>query len=407
MGRMLGKWSRAAWCATVFAGLALGLAGNAVAAAAKIDGTPTSLQGNSEVMISLRHQDHMWEAANGETYLVINRGASATQGSLQLFSSPDQGLSWFPGPRLPGSSRNSFSDGYLDGNVLYLTYTNTAGEVVFTALQRRAGPAIATWKTIWSDTAFSSPEASADNPAVAVDATGTIWLAFVAEDIATGDYSIRMLRNTSREEGWVDTGLVFGDVDNLSIERSAKLVATATGMGMVYAVHNQILWASRENDWPLDQPWTGQVVFTSSSGDNDPYSSHFSIAADAQRNIHMSLTDGDRVGYSRYDAVTRAWKSKWLTGAINAAYIQTSIVAGDIVVTANNGSNRLMVYRSADGGETFTLPYTLEHPRPGSGVSYLYARMETAATTTGPMLVLQQYIDNNTQRLLRFSVPLP
>jgi hypothetical protein len=66
-----------------------------------------------------------------------------------------------------------------------------------------------------------------------------------------------------------------------------------------------------------------------------------------------------------------------------------------------------MVYRSADGGETFTLPYTLEHPRPGSGVSYLYARMETAATTTGPMLVLQQYIDNNTQRLLRFSVPLP
>jgi hypothetical protein len=40
-------------------------------------------------------------------------------------------------------------------------------------------------------------------------------------------------------------------------------------------------------------------------------------------------------------------------------------------------------------------------------VSYLYARMETAATTTGPMLVLQQYIDNNTQRLLRFSVPLP
>ena len=41
------------------------------------------------------------------------------------------------------------------------------------------------------------------------------------------------------------------------------------------------------------------------------------------------------------------------------------------------------------------------------GVSYVYARMKTAATTTGPMLLLQQYIDNNTQRLLRFSVPLP
>jgi hypothetical protein len=149
------------------------------------------------------------------------------------------------------------------------------------------------------------------------------------------------------------------------------------------------------------------VVFTSSSSDNDPYSSHFSIAAVAQHNIHMSLSDGNRVGYSRYDAATREWKSKWLTGNINVAYIQTSIVAGDVVVTANSGSSRLMVYRSVDGGNSFTLPYTLEHPTPGSGVSYLYARMETAATTAGPMLVLQQYIDNTTQRLLRFSVPLP
>ena len=94
-------------------------------------------------------------------------------------------------------------------------------------------------------------------------------------------------------------------------------------------------------------------------------------------------------------------------GVVNAAYIQTSIVAGDVVVVANSGSSRLMVYRSTDNGNTFSFPCTLEHPAPGNGVSYLYARMETAATTTGPMLVLQQYIDNNTQRLLRFSVPLP
>jgi hypothetical protein len=245
------------------------------------------------------------------------------------------------------------------------------------------------------------------NPAMAVDATGTIWLSFVAQDTATGNDSIKMLRNTSREEGWVDTGFTFGEVDNLSIERSAKPIATATGIGMVYAVHNQIFWASRENNWPQSQPWSRQLVFSSTSGDNDPYASHFSIAADAQHNIHMSLTDGNRVGYSRYDAATGAWKSKWLTGVINAAYIQTSIVAGDVVVTANSGSSRLLVYRSVDGGNVFSMPYTLEHPAPGGGVSYLYARMETAATTAGPMVVLQQYIDNNTQRLLLFNVPLP
>ena len=406
MKRMSGKWMGRILRALMVAGFALGFAGNATAGPARIDSMPTPLQGNSEVMISLRHQDHMWEAANGETYLVINRGLQASQGSLQLYSSPDRGLSWFPGPRLPGSDRNAFSDGYLDGNILYLTYTNTTGQVVFTALQRKptATPA---WKTLWSETAFSSPDYDALNPAMAIDATGTIWLAFVAEDLATGDYSIKMVRNTSRQGGWVDTGLTFGDIDSLSIERSAKPVATATGMGMVYAVHNQILWASRENGAPLDQPWTGQVVFTSSSGDNDPYSSHFSIAADAQFNIHMSLTDGNRVGYSRYDAATGTWSSKWLTGNINAAYIQTSIVAGDVVVTANSGSSRLMFYRSTNGGNTFTMPYTLEHPAPTSGVSYVYARMETAPTATWPIVVMQQYIDNNTQRLLLFNVPMP
>lgn len=406
MNRMSGKWKVRILGALMFAGFALGDAAAAAAGPVKIDGMQTPLQGNSERMISLRHQEHMWEAANGETYVMINRGGQSSLGSLQLYSTPDHGLSWFPGPRMRGSDRNAFSDGYLDGKILYLTYTNTAGEVVFTALQR-GSTAAAAWKTIWSDTAFSSPGTFAVNPAMAVDAGGTIWLAFVAQDLATGNNSIRMLRNTSREEGWVDTGFTFGDVDNLSIERSAKPIATATGIGMVYAVHNKIYWASRENGWPQSQPWSRQVVFASNSSDNDPYASHFSIAADAQHNIHMSLTDGNRVGYSRFDATTGGWKLRWLTGVINAAYVQTSIVAGDVVVTANSGSSRLMVYRSVDGGNTFTTPYTLEHPAPGGGVSYVYARMETASTTAGPMFVLQQYTDNNLDRLMYFNVPLP
>ena len=406
MSRMLGNWSRAVLRAALIAGLFLGLAGNAVAAAVTLDGMQTPMKGNSERIISLRHQEHMWEAANGETYAIVNRGTQGPLASLQLFSTPDQGLSWFPGPRLPGSDRNVFSDGYLDGNILYVTYTTTSGVVVFTALQRQGTTAVATWKTLWSDTAFSSPGTFAINPAMAVDAGGTIWLAFVAQDVATGNNSIRMLRNTSREEGWVDTGFTFGDVDNLSIERSARPVATATGMGMVFTVHNQIFWASRENSWPQGQAWARSLLFTSSAGDTDPYASHFSVATDAQKNIHMSISDGGRVRYFRFDAASKAWSSKWLTANISAGYLQTSIVAGDVVVTTNNGSN-LQVYRSADGGASFTSPYRLVHPAPGGGVSYQYPRVETASTSAGPMLVLQQYIDNNTQRLLLFNVPLP
>ena len=405
MRRGSGKWRVRALHALLGAGLALGVCAGAMAAAATINSTPTSLQGSSDLMISLRHQDHMWQAANGEHYLVINRGLASAKGSLQLYSTPDQGLSWYPGPRLPGSASQTYSDGYLVGNTLYLTYTTAAGELIFTALQRKGSTAVPAWKTLFSETAFSSTTYYALNPGVAIDANGTIWIAFVARNGT--NYSIRMVRKTTQDTSWVDTGFTFGVVDNLSIERSAKPVATATGMGMVYAVHNQILWASRENDWPLDQPWPGQVIFTSSAGDNDPYSSHFSVARDAQDNIHMSLSDGGRVGYSRYDAVSGNWSSKWISGDIKAAYIQTSIVGNAVVVTANNSSNRLLVYRSIDGGSTFTQPYTLVHPAPGNGVTYTYARMETVSNTPGPMLTLEQYVDNGTQRLLLFNVPLP
>ena len=133
------------------------------------------LQGNAERMISLRHQEHMWEAANGETYVIINRGGQSGAGSLQLYSTPDHGLSWYPGPRFPGSDRNVFSDGYLDGKTLYVTYTTTAGNVVVTALKRQP-TAVASWKTLWSSIAFSSPDTFAMNPAMAVDSTGVLWL---------------------------------------------------------------------------------------------------------------------------------------------------------------------------------------------------------------------------------------
>ena len=195
-------------------------------------------------------------------------------------------------------------------------------------------------------------------------------------------------------------------MDNLSIERSARPVPTATGMGMVFAVHEQIFWASRENAWSQAQPWARQPLFTSTSDDNDPYASHFSVAADAQKNIHMAISDGGRVRYFRRDAATRAWSAKWISGNIDAGYVQTTIVGGDVAVASNNGSN-VAVSVSRDGGASFTTPYSLVHPAPSGGVSYPYPRIETAGQTSGPMLLLQQYVDNNLQRLLLFSVPLP
>jgi hypothetical protein len=417
MYRMLGTWSRRLLRAAWMAGLVLGLAGNAVAghvrqarheraAPVVLNGAQTPLAGNSERMISLRHQNHMWEAADGSTYLILNRGTKGGSDALQVYSSPDHGLSWFPGPRLPGSNRFSTSDGYLVGGVLYVTYANSAGEVVFMALQQVRVAAVGTWKVLGSETVFSSPDTIAMNPAMAVDSMGTVWLAFVGQNLVTNDYSIKMLRNGSDEEGWVDTGFTFGDVDNASIERSARPVPIRGGMGMVYTVHEKIFWASRMNGWDPAQPWARQQLFASTSGDNDPYSSHFSVAADADKNVHVAISDGGRVGYLRRDAEAGTWSYKWLSKDISAGYVQASIVGGDLVVASNNGSN-VMVSRSADGGQTFAVAYLLVHPAPSGEVSYPYPRIETAGHTAGPMLLLQQYVDDNEQRLLLYSVPLP
>lgn len=406
MKRKPGKWTHAVQRMALVACIACGCAGSAFAAVTMLDGTPTTMQSNTERMISLRHQEHMWETSDGATHVIVNRGELTAGDSLQLYSTFDHGLTWVAGPRLSYSDRYSTSDGYLAGDILYLTHATPAGAIRFTRLQYVPGSG--TWSQLSSELAyFGGDRAVAINPAMAVDALGTIWIAFVATDTATGNNYIKMLRSTTVPRVWADTGFVFGAVDNASIERSARPVATATGIGMVYTVHEKIYWASRENSWKPSTAWKRQQLFSSTASDNDPYASHFSVAADAARNIHMAISDGGRVGYFRFDAPSRVWSVKWLSNDINAGYIQTTVIDGSVVVAANYNSD-VLVFRSVDGGGSFEVSHALVHPDPPSpDVSYQYPRIETTATTNGPMLLLQQYVDSDVQRLLLFNVPLP
>ncbi len=398
-----GKWSCRLPIAALLA--CLFFSGNGMAATpVTIPATQTTIQSTAERMISYRHQNHMWQTADGATHVMVNRGYQSPGNSLQIYSSFDGATGWTGGTKLSNSDRYSTSDGYLVGDILYVTYSTPSGGVVFTALQYDAGTAA--WSQVWSETVFSSPGMVAINPAMAADATGTIWLAFVANEIATGNYSIKLLRNTSQLEGWVDTGLVFGDVDNLSIERSARPVPTASGMGMIYSVNEKILWASRDNATPLDQPWTNQVLFVSQAGDTDPYASHFSVASDAQNNIHMAFVDGGRLGYFRFRSATQTWRSTWLSKDIQAGYVQTTVAAGNVVIAVNVNTQLIGVYQSLDGGTNFSYSQRLVHPSPTAGVSYKNPRMETPSNTTGSVPLLQQYVDNGVQRLLFYDIPV-
>src|SRR3546814_3970307 len=104
-------------------------------AAVVLDGTPTTLQSNTERMISLRHQEHMWETSDGATHVIVNRGELTASDSLQLYSTFDQGLTWVAGPHLADSDRYSTSDGYLVGDVLYVTHATPRSEEHTSELQ--------------------------------------------------------------------------------------------------------------------------------------------------------------------------------------------------------------------------------------------------------------------------------
>ena len=368
----------------------------------QIQGAPTTMESSTETMISLRHQHHMWQTSDGAAHLLVNRGSQPGGNSLQLYSSFDNAATWTGSVMVPRSGDVTASDGFIDGDVLYLTHSTPSGEVIFTALQYDV--VSGTWSRLWFESAFLSPDVFAINPAVAADANGTVWLAFTALDNVTGNYSIKMLRNSSPTEGWVDTGFVFGDVDNLAIERSARPVVTSYGMGLVYTVHDTIYWASRSNHSPLDKPWQGRALFTSTAADEDPYASLFSVVVDANDVVHVAFTDGGRLGYVQVNEKKVKRTAKWLSGDIFAGYVQTSIANGKLVI-AVNVSDRIGLYQSSNGGKSFTYTHLLVHDQQPASGNYANPRLETPMAVTGTIPLVQQYQDTGVQRLLTFGVP--
>jgi hypothetical protein len=206
---------------------------------------------------------------------------------------------------------------------------------------------------------------------------------------------------------WTDTGLTFGAVDSgTDPERSGRPVAIPGGMGMVYTVHENVYWATRSNSDAFDAPWTSELIYTRTGGNTDPYSSHFSLASDDKGNINFVTVDGGRLLFMRYNPSKVAWAQRWLSSPdAEAGYAQVSMV-GDMIVVASNVKTNAGIMTSTDSGQTFTYAVSLQHGTPPPDVSYRYPRLETAASSTSPLLVFQQYSDNGVQRLLQYTVPV-
>jgi hypothetical protein len=363
----------------------------------------TPFSSTTDRIISYREEKHSWQTSDGAFHLMINRGDQPGDDAFQLYTTMDGGANWLTGPSLGASNQYSTADGMLRGKTLAVVYSSDTQAVDFSSFVW--DPASDTWSTGDSQTVFSSAGQQAINPCIARDDNGNLWVALVVMDLATLDNSIHMMVRLYGTSDWIDTGLVFGQVDGPDVERSARPVAIPGGMGMVYTVHNQMYWASRDNAAAPTAPWTTQLLYTYTGTHTDPFSSHFSVTSDSQGNIHLALVDGGQLLYLRYNAANRTWKQRWLTNDINAGYPQVSMVGSTLMIAVNNQSNA-GVFTSSDLGKTFTHSYALQHSDPPAGVSYRYPRLETPATASGPTLLFQEYTDNGVDHLLQYLVPI-
>jgi hypothetical protein len=371
----------------------------------QIPSSPTTLTSTADRMISYRSQEHMWQTADGATHVIVNRGPRRDRRSLALYSTHDGGVNWdYTNVSLPGSNGSSTSDGYLVGNRLHITWDFGASAIRYAELVY--DPVSKGWVLDSSMEVIDAPDSAALTPAMAVDALGRQWLAFTHKNQTTGDFSIKMMRREAGGGAWVDTGFVFGPVDNLANERSGRPIATSRGMGMVFTVKAETYWAERRNEWALEQAWPRAPIYTKTEPSNDPYGTHFSVVADADSNLHMTSVDGGKVVYSRYLVSDRQWVTRILTDNIKASYVQTTLSGGNVLLISN-AYTYLSVFQSADNGSTFALTQTLVHPAPVDGESYNRPRLESpAVVTAGAVPVLQQYVDGRRQRAMFFAVPV-
>lgn len=396
--------ARTTWCIGLVLGMAA--ASSTFAAPVNIPSAPTTLASTATRMISYRQQDHMWQTSDGATHVFINRGQRSDTRSLSLNSTFDGGATWVSDvATLDSTDSTTTSDGYLENDVLNVTYSGLAGDIRYA--QFRYNPVAKTWALQRTKVVFASSAALGLTPSMAADAMGRLWLAFTNQDLATPpNYSIKLMRKEPDSETWVDTGFVFGPVDNLSNERSARLIATAQGIGMVYTVHDKNYWAQRDNRWAVAAVWPRSLIYTSQTPDKDPYGSHYSVVADAQKNLHMASVDGGKVVYSRFLNATQAWTTRPpLTSDIKATYTQALMSLGNLVIITNSQSV-LRVFQSSNGGDSFVNTQVLTHPAGTSTIVYDNPRMEAPANSSSPIPVVQQYVDGLQNKALFFAVPV-
>lgn len=368
---------------------------------------PTDLTSSAELMISYRHQEHMWQTPDGALHLLVNRGTTRPNPGLALFSSNDGGVTWVAKLALSRTNRNSTADGQLEGTTLSVVYGDVDDGVVFAQMSYDSVTRV--WTLNRTESVYRAGAMAARNPTLAWDDTGVAWCSFAGVYTATDDIELRWIRRPT-EGTWVDTGAIVGPTDNQSKERSARPIRIPGGMGLIYRVNKTTYWTSRPNGAApgvLAEPRVIHVG-TARAARSDPYASHFGVVADDGGHLQLAIADDGAAIYLRYSTLDDSWTApRQINGGDTLSYLQIGLSNGQVQISLSASRGSGAVYLSNDYGDTFTQAFALRLPPASDGVSYKTGRVETATRSRGPLAVMQQYEDQNVQRLMVYSVPVP
>ncbi|WP_422566889.1 hypothetical protein [Ideonella sp.] len=374
--------------------------------AAVVQPTATNLTSTADRMVSYRHQEHSWITEDTHTQLIYNRGVQESGDALQLASSID-GVTWVPKFSFAGTDHTSTSDSHYKNGVLSVVYSGTERDIRFATLRYDADTR--GWQPT-GDTQIVRPATkglAASNPTLVEDDQGNVWVVYLHQvfnsSVDEAKTQLRLLVRAKGSTSWIDTNVKFGGTGINPLEapkRSARLVRTPTGLGVVYSVEGAIYWQQRSTTGGFQEAWSPRstmVAGTSGQTDTDPYASHFSLATDGDGFMHLVYTDGGVAYYRRYNAQpdVLAWSSQAipLSKDIGAAYPQVSWLGGKrlaVVFDAHPAGklSKLFVYQSDSRGakDSFKCTSLLVHPNPqdsSEGISFLHMRSEMPSVATG------------------------
>jgi hypothetical protein len=392
------------------------LGGTQLAQAAVIDipPSPTSMTSTTKRMISYRNQKHSWQTSDGALHIMVNVGTVPNSQALTLYSSFDNGVTYTPEFTLPKTNGFSTSDGILgnavaNSNVLQIVYGTESNDPEIMYVTAAYDSTTQTWTLGTPQLVYAAKGQLSSMPAFNVDSAGNLWVCYTVEVIATGLYSLQMSYQLANTSTWVQSGLTFGVTDNIA-QHAGRPVPLPNGIGMVFQDDTTLYWSYWLNSQPLNAPWATQVLYTGlPPAGNDPYGTHFNVAADAGNNLFLIFAENTgALGYLMYSNTTGTWGNvqNLTSTSYVVTYMQVVIADGDVVLIANDKTS-LVVFQSTDGGATFKLTQVLTHtPATGTDLDYNNPRVEAPTYCTSPIPTWQQFFDPTTQYLNFYSVPV-